>query len=79
MKTKLLSIAIGLVLATTSYSSSLFHHFYPNKSKQNSISSLKSVNPDIEYTDFSGEWIGSCDDNPDWENELKSVLPVKPV
>ena len=73
MKKQLLFINLGLVLATTSVASSpLFPKFILDKQKQPVVVVKKLIKSHEGYANFSGNWVGTCDNNPD-ETETMTI------
>lgn len=75
MKKKLLAAGLSLVLATPSMAATAF---IPQSILKNHHPSKKSVKNTTlsrdEYADFSGHWIGSCNQDPDEKVELNITL-----
>ena len=75
MKKKLLALSLSLVIATPSIAAtSLIPQFILKKHHQ-AKNLVKNRAPlSDEYVDFSGHWVGSCDNDPDEEEVLTIEL-----
>lgn len=66
MKKQLLLINLVLALMTTSFASTpLFPKFIIDKLKQPKAEVQKTINSHEGYANFSGNWVGTCDNDPD--------------
>jgi len=75
MKKKLLAVSFSLVLATPSIAATSLIPQFILKNYHQSKNLVKNTAPfSDEYVDFSGHWIGSCDNDPDEKAELNIAL-----
>ena len=66
MKKQLLLINLGLALVTTSFASTpLFPKFIIDKLKRPKANVQKTINAHEGYANFTGNWVGTCDNAPD--------------
>ncbi len=73
MKKQLLLINLGLTVVTSSFASLPFtSNFFIDKLNQSKASVQKIMKSHDGYADFSGHWVGTCDNEP--EEELTMVI-----
>lgn len=75
MKKKLLAVSFSLSLAIPSIAASSLIPQFILKNHHHSKNLVKNIAPSSdEYVDFSGHWIGSCDNDPNEKVELNIEL-----